>query len=78
MRLGDYLRQSGETASGFARRLGVKSPATVGRYVRGQRLPAAAIMGRIVLATAGAVQPNDFYGGPDPAERPARAPGIAA
>ena len=34
---------------------------SVARYERGERVPRPAIMERIVRATAGRVQPSDFY-----------------
>ena len=47
-----------------ARRLGLrgKNPGrTYQRYENGERLPAPDVMRRIVAATNGTVQPNDFY-----------------
>lgn len=46
--------------SELGRRIGAKSPETVRRYAEG-RVPASKAIGRIYLATGGAVTPNDFY-----------------
>lgn len=61
MKLADWLVTQNVTDTDMARQLGV-SQAAVTRYRRGERIPEAAIMTRIVDATAGAVTPNDFYG----------------
>lgn len=60
MTLDEFLSSSETTEAAFARRIGVAQQA-VNRYRRG-RIPERAIMRRIVEATGGAVQPNDFYG----------------
>ncbi|MDH3595779.1 MAG: helix-turn-helix transcriptional regulator [Rhodospirillales bacterium] len=48
------------TMDALGRRLGVAAE-TAGRYCNNKRIPARAVMARIVAATGGAVQPNDFY-----------------
>lgn len=59
MKLDDYLRQNNLTEQAFADLIGT-SQATVNRYRNG-RIPEPEAMERIVKATTGAVQPNDFY-----------------
>lgn len=61
MKLADWQETHAVTDTDMARQIGV-SQAAVTRYRRGERIPEAAIMARIVDATAGAVTPNDFYG----------------
>lgn len=60
MKLSEYLEGQEEKPAAFARRIQV-SPVTVHRYLHKRVIPAAEEMARIVEATKGAVQPNDFY-----------------
>jgi hypothetical protein len=60
-KLSEYLQTQGVSETDMARQIGV-SQVAVNRYRRGERIPEAAIMARIVQATDGAVTPNDFYG----------------
>ena len=68
MKLSEYMHVTGETPAGMARSLDT-SWQTVKNYMTGNRIPEAAIMTRIVAATNGAVQPNDFYDLPTPPKR---------
>lgn len=61
MQLREYLKQYHLGAAQFARMLGVKSRMTVYRYLRGERIPSAEMMKKIVALTDGLVQPNDFF-----------------
>lgn len=72
MQLRDYLLSANETYAGFARRIGVSNAKVVARYAKGERIPDRLVMPRIVAATAGAVQPNDFFDAPA-AEQPSAA-----
>lgn len=60
MKLAAYLEQNGLDAEAFAALISRK-PITVARYLNGTRMPRKAEMALIHEATAGAVQPNDFY-----------------
>lgn len=60
MKLKDYLDGQGVTYEAFAGLIGVTTKAAW-RYAHGERVPRPAIMHRIVEATGGAVQPQDFY-----------------
>lgn len=62
MKLTDYLRDTGETGTQFAKRIGV-AQATVHRYCSGVRIPRPEILQRIQVETGGQVTPNDFIGG---------------
>lgn len=57
--LGRYLSEQGITQAQFAEQIGVEQP-TVARYVGG-RVPEPSVLRKIVEATGGAVQPNDFF-----------------
>ena len=57
----EYLRQNDLTMARFAELIGVSTSAAQ-RYAARERIPRATIMRRIVEATDGAVQPQDFYG----------------
>lgn len=59
MTLGDFLTQTGLSQIEFARRIGVNQQ-SVNRYVRGARVPNAAISLRIMAETHGRVTPTDF------------------
>ncbi len=50
------------TLAQLAERVGV-TKISLSRYERGERIPTREIMQKIVEATVGAVQPNDFYSG---------------
>jgi len=60
MKLGDFLSTQGFSVRDFAKTVNV-TDAAMSRYVSGKRLPRAEIMQRIVEATEGNVQPNDFF-----------------
>ena len=60
MKLKSYIRGEGLTYQQFAEKINVSSARTVQRYAEG-RIPEPNIMRRIVLATGGQVQPNDFF-----------------
>jgi predicted transcriptional regulator len=60
MTLSEYLKSKESTQEAFASLIGV-SQAAVDRYVKIKRIPRPEIMQRIVSATGGAVQPNDFH-----------------
>jgi len=62
MTLSQYLRETGETGTQFAKRIGV-AQATVHRYCSGVRIPRPEILQRIQAETGGQVTPNDFIGG---------------
>lgn len=63
MRLRAYLKEHGITASQFAVQID-RSISTVTRAMRGEVIPDKATMEKIVAATGGKVQPNDFYAPP--------------
>lgn len=61
MTLAEFLAQSDETQTTFARRVGV-TPATISRIAHGHhKVPEHEILWRIFLATGGKVRPDDFY-----------------
>ena len=60
MKLVDYLKQQNLSISEFARRAQIL-PSTASRAVHGKVLPSERTMRRIIDATGGAVQPNDFF-----------------
>ena len=60
MQLRAYLDAHDIPISVFADRLGVSVQA-IHRYINGERTPKPAVMARIAGATAGQVQPNDFF-----------------
>lgn len=61
MQLDDYLAAEGLTYSEFARRCDTPHARTIERIAKGQKMPGPKMMPRIIKASAGAVQPNDFY-----------------
>lgn len=61
MRLADYLEEEGLTLTAFAEKIDV-SVETVRRYCDEGRIPIPPIMSRIIVASGGKVQPNDFFG----------------
>jgi transcriptional regulator with XRE-family HTH domain len=62
MKLREYLDDRNFTANDFGGIVGVSGHAVL-KWMRGERVPRPDIMEKIVEATSGAVQPNDFYGG---------------
>lgn len=62
MTLKQFLQLTGMTAYRFYIESGI-SQQDISRYLSG-RIPRPAAMARIVAATKGAVQPNDFYSAP--------------
>ena len=61
MKLSEYLKKKKETPNAFAMRVGVPA-IVVYRYLKDPpRVPRPDIMIAIYRATAGKVQPNDFY-----------------
>lgn len=60
MRLEAYLASNGISLSAFARQVGAKNARTIQRYTKHGRVPAGAMMARIMTATEGQVQPSDF------------------
>lgn len=61
MQLNAYLAANGLNFTQFARQLGTPHARTVERYAKGQSIPGKVMMRKIVAATSGAVQPNDFF-----------------
>ena len=61
MKLREYLDDRKLTAKAFGGSIGVSGHAVL-KWIRGERVPRPEIMAKIVKATSGAVQPNDFYG----------------
>jgi hypothetical protein len=71
MRLSEYLDMTGEGYATFGRRIGLASAGNARRYASGERVPRRDVMQRIVVATGGAVQPNDFFpAAPEPRSAP--------
>lgn len=60
MKLRPYLDEQNITPADFARMIKVE-PASVHRYLTGERIPRMEILGRIIQVTRGAVQANDFF-----------------
>lgn len=60
MKLADWLASKEMTREKFAELIEV-SPASVSGYAAGNHIPVRSTMQRIVEATGGAVQPQDFY-----------------
>lgn len=57
----DFIKEKhGGNVSAFALSI-EENPQTVHRWLNGEAIPRANSMARIVLATGGQVQPNDFY-----------------
>ena len=61
MQLSEYLSEKGISLSAFARQVGAKNARTIQRYTKHGRIPAGAMMAKIMAATDGKVQPNDFF-----------------
>jgi transcriptional regulator with XRE-family HTH domain len=62
MSLADYLRKNNLSPSEFASLCGVKNAETVRKWLRGDRIPRAEMMQRIIKASSGHVSPSSFYG----------------
>ncbi len=60
MQLEEYIINNSLNAASFGRLIGVKSRATVGRYLKG-RVPDKHIINKIAAITNGKVTANDFY-----------------
>jgi transcriptional regulator with XRE-family HTH domain len=60
MELRQYLDAQDIPVSAFAEDIGVSVQA-IHRYLNGERIPKREVMDRITRATAGKVQPNDFF-----------------
>ena len=60
MTLREFLDKYNVTLNEFSVETGV-SASTLSRYAAGIRVPKPRVMERIVTATGGMVQPNDFY-----------------
>lgn len=71
MRLAAYLALNGISLSAFAREVGAKNARTIQRYTKHGRVPAGAMMARIMTATEGQVQPSDFCDAPQASEQAA-------
>lgn len=61
MQLADYLAEQRISLSAFARQVGAKNARTIQRYTKHGRVPAGSMMAKIMVATNGRVQPNDFF-----------------
>ena len=60
MKLADYMADQGVTPNDMAARLGC-SEGAIRKWMYGERRPAPSWMPKIVEATDGKVQPNDFF-----------------
>jgi transcriptional regulator with XRE-family HTH domain len=60
MKLSSYLERETLAVEQFAEQVGV-DPASVRRYLRGDRRPRGRVMERIIEVTGGSVTPNDFW-----------------
>lgn len=60
MNLRPYLDENKISPAEFAKTIKVE-PASVHRYLTGERIPRLEILERIVRATNGTVQANDFF-----------------
>lgn len=60
MKLQDWVIEKGLTAADVAEKLGTSNIA-VGRYLRGERMPHAGIVERIISLTGGAVTAQDLH-----------------
>lgn len=76
MKLREFLADSGQSLTGFAEKVGV-SEVSMGRYAAGKRLPRPKILRRIVAASGGAVEANDFFAPAEPTGQAPGAPGAA-
>ncbi len=71
MQLGPWLKTNSINAVEFGRRIGLKEPNSIYRYIQGTRRPATRMIEAIFKETNGAVTPNDFF---DIAEEAAEPP----
>lgn len=60
MTLEQFIRESGMSRSELAEKIGV-TEVTIHRYLKKGAIPDRDVMPRLVKATGGKVQPNDFY-----------------
>lgn len=60
MKLEAYIAETGTKRAAIAQAIGV-SEVAIHRYISGTRIPRPETMAKIVAATGGAVQPNDFF-----------------
>lgn len=60
VRLSTWMDDKQVSAADLAAKIGV-TPTAVRRYAAGRRTPTPVVMKAIVVATAGAVTPTDFY-----------------
>jgi hypothetical protein len=60
MKLADYLHKNGLTPADLRRMLGHRNGNTIGRYLRGERIPEPYTLQRIITFTKGGVQLEDF------------------
>jgi len=63
MKLETYLTKTGIKPADFAKRIGV-APASVYRYLAGDRIPARGILRAISRETGGKVTADDFFSEP--------------
>jgi len=61
MELGHFLEKHSITCEQFASEIGASHRATIYRWINGTRMPNKEFMPKIVSATGGKVQPQDFY-----------------
>lgn len=60
MKLIEFLIATNTSRAEFATKIGV-NPTILNRILTGERVPRRMAMAKIVIATNGQVQPNDFY-----------------
>jgi transcriptional regulator with XRE-family HTH domain len=60
MKLNNYLHEQDISSAAFGEAVGV-TQVTIGRYMKGQRIPTRDVMQKIIAATGGEVTPNDFF-----------------
>lgn len=65
MKLAKFMKENRLTDAAFANLVG-STEFAVGKWRRGERTPRRSSMQRILLATAGAVTPNDFLSAQPP------------
>lgn len=75
MRLKDFLRAHDLTEAEFGRRADLET-STVHRAANGKVMPSEVTMRRIIAATGGLVQPNDFFDLPVPTSEAAPPRGL--
>ena len=69
MQLAEYLEGERMSLTAFAEKIET-SVETVRRYRDGERVPNRENMAKVVAATGGKVQPNDFFDTPSPPGEP--------